>query len=167
MKKRIYISVMCQFIVLKTMFALYSAVVVNEAMWPIGVLIEVLLPLIGGFGVCWIVNRTCFQWNSKCRWRKELTYRFLNRLFAVISLVLIGFILEIFRHADPMLPSKILLKMGMRDDTLWGLMLNYSSDIFDNFFFFLPSYFTSAIFTITFAIAELLFVPLKKESLKV
>ena len=53
MKKRIYISVMCQFIVLKTMFALYSAVVVNEAMWPIGVLIEVLLPLIGGFGVCW------------------------------------------------------------------------------------------------------------------
>lgn len=157
---KVYVASACQLILFKVIYILYPFLWPSESIsWWLGIAIDVAFPLVSGCIVCWFVNRKHFRWNLKRAQMKESIYRFCSRMFAVFCLVAIGFVLETLRHANPWLPSDILFKMGMRDDTIWGLMLNYSSDIFVGFFFNLFSYICAAIFPFMFAITELLFVP--------
>lgn len=157
---KVYVASACQLILFKVFYILYPFLWPSESIsWWLGITIDVVFPLVSGCIVCWFVNRKHFRWDMKHVQMRESIYRLCIRMFAVFSLVTIGFVLEALRHANPTLPNDILLKMGMRDDTIWGLMLNYTSDVFVGFFFNLFSDICAAIFPLVFAITEVLFVP--------
>lgn len=124
--------------------------------WHLGFMGEVLLSIIAGVFYCWFVRgRPGCLFGRKLWPSKRALCIFFGRVLAILCAVALGFLLDAFRVANPMLPSNILLKLGMSDTTAWGLFLNYSSDAFENFFFNPFSFVVVALFPCAYAVVEL------------
>jgi len=114
-------------------------------LWFVLIVCDILIPVLGGFVCCFLMNRNNFNFNSQNKSSKAPAYRLSVRLLAVFCFLLIGYILD--KH-DVMIifNSDFLNFLGEHVDAIESLL--------SRIFF----YIVVAVFSIAYAVTEYLFV---------
>lgn len=143
---RAFLSSTCQFIFFKVILTIYLIWLPWPPVWWSVLVAEFLLPLIGGYVCCHIMHWKHFRFSLRNAHPKRSIYRLVGRVSAVLFYLVIGIAMEVLRSANPELPINFLLKLGISSDIVFTVLFNFFS------------YFITAIFPITYAIVEFLFV---------
>ena len=148
----------CSFLSSAFQFILYGPVLVVLALfipwprklWVILIVLYVLIPILSAFICCFLVHRKNFHFDSQNSASKVSVHRFSARMLSVLCFILIGYIFD-KRNAVPMFISNLMDIFGEYSGTFESLLKN---------FLFYP---IVAIFPITYAIVEFLFVSTKND----
>ncbi len=146
-----FLTTACQYILFTPIFVMYLFYILWVPIPWILIVSYILFPLISAYICCFLINRRNFHFNLKNKASKASVHRLISRMLSVICFLLIGYYAGKQVLLFPVFISDLFNIFGENAGTLESLLTNI-------FFYILV-----AIFPITYAFTEYLFVPARNE----
>lgn len=109
------------------------------------------IPVVGGCGYCWLRNRRTFGFRPG-QMREPLAVQRLSvRVLTTACFLVCGYVLERMRAGSPELPVRWFAATGLSDDFVFHLVFSF------------PLYLVTALFPVSYAVAEWLCKPAAQE----
>ncbi len=149
------VSTVCQYLFFKVIFAGYLQIYIvshsyRATVWS-AVILYFAIPVLGGCGYCWLRNRRTFGFRPG-QMREPLAVQRLSvRVLTVACFLVCGYVLERMRAGDPELPVRWFAATGLSDDFVFHLVFSF------------PLYLVTALFPVSYAVAEWLCQPAAQE----
>jgi len=145
-----FLTSACQYIFFGPIFIIYMVFIPWPPIAWVLIVPYILIPILSAFAGCFLMQRNNFQYDSRNRVSKASAYRLAVRILSAFCFLLIGYTVSI-NHFLPTNISDFLNMFGEYAGTFESLLTNV----------FL--YLVVAIFPITYAIVEYIFVTAKND----
>ena len=147
--KEAFLSTVCQYILFKFVFSIYTQIyiishsyttTVNDA-----VILYIIIPIISGVLCYIIISIRCFKIQKRTVKSKAYKQKFACRMLAIACFILIGYGLEILHVKNPEFSVRLLEIAGINNNYVFDFVFRFST------------YILVAIFPISYALTEFLF----------
>lgn len=147
--KEAFLSTVCQYILFKFVFSIYTQIYIIShsytATVTVAVILYIIIPIISGVVCYMIMSIRRFKIQKRNVKSKASKQKFACRMLAITCFILIGYGLEILHVKNPEFAVRLLEIAGINNNFVFDFVFRFST------------YILVAIFPISYALTEFLF----------